>query len=196
MSVLRYHGVLCLAWDNAGDVGCLRIGFFYRCLYSRNRANILAFQQRSVHYTDAMNPEKKRINVMIYDRYTEAVIDFAALLNITPNEVVNRMVDGCLQQYDQRTKPVDPIPVVDVARSAARRNLTIPDRILQNLLDAYVPNWRREAERWREHFVALCAASNEPLTKKVVVELKKEADKLVRDDRKNLKSLRDQDSAS
>ncbi len=63
-----------------------------------------------------MTPEKKRVTVMIHDRMTARVLDIATVMKISPNELVNRFVEGCLQQFDEKRKPVDPIPMVHLAR--------------------------------------------------------------------------------
>ena len=124
--------------------------------------------------------EKKRVNVMIYDRWTQPVLDLAKVLNSTPNEVVNRFVEGCMNQIDQRRKPIDPIPVVDLARTILRRNLSAGDRMLQNFLDDKIDGWKEETQMWRDFVLEEANSTEEELTSKVLADIKKRADKRVR----------------
>ena len=97
-----------------------------------------------------MSAEKKRVTVMLHDRLTARVVDVATVMKISPNELVNRFVEGCLQQVDQRRKPVDPVPMVDLARQTLRRNLSLADRWLQAKLEEYIPSWPEKTQRWRD----------------------------------------------
>ena len=97
-----------------------------------------------------MTPEKKRVTVMVHDRMTTRVLDIAAVMKISPNELVNRFVEGCLQQFDQKRKPVDPIPMVDLARQAFRRNLSLGDQMLQSILEKRIRGWASATQRWRD----------------------------------------------
>ena len=97
-----------------------------------------------------MAPEKKRVTVMVHDRMTTRVLDIAAVMKISPNELVNRFVEGCLQQFDQKRKPVDPIPMVDLARQAFRRNLSLGDQMLQAILEKRIRGWASATQRCRD----------------------------------------------
>ena len=97
-----------------------------------------------------MTPEKKRVTVMIHDRMTARVLDIAAVLKMSPNELVNRFVEGCLHQFDQKRKPVDPIPMVNLARQAFRRNLSLGDQMLQAILEKKIRGWASATQRWRD----------------------------------------------
>lgn len=97
-----------------------------------------------------MNSEKKRVTIMIHDRMTARVLDIATVMKISPNELVNRFVEGCLQQFDQKRKPVDPIPMVDLAHQAFRRNLSLGDQMVQALLEKRIRGWASATQRWRD----------------------------------------------
>lgn len=125
-----------------------------------------------------MTPEKKRVTVMIHDRMTARVLDIAAVLKISPNELVNRFVEGCLQQFDEKRKPVDPIPMVRLARQAFRRDLSLADQWLQRQLEDKIPGWPKKTQRWRD----LCLeeanlTADAELTDETILLARKRADK-------------------
>ena len=97
-----------------------------------------------------MATDRKRINIMINDRLTDDVLSIAAGMRITPNELVNRFVEGCTAQILQRKKPRDPAPIIDLARKTFRQDLTLGDRLLQGMLEKYVKGWANMTTRWRE----------------------------------------------
>ena len=125
-----------------------------------------------------MTAGKKRVTVMLHDRLTSRVIDVATVLKITPNELVNRFAEGCLQQIDQRRKPVDPAPIVDLARQSLRRNLSLADRWLQSKLEQHIPGWAKKTQRWRDLVLEeVNLADDEELTEETVAAARKRADK-------------------
>ena len=97
-----------------------------------------------------MISEKKRVTVMLHDRLTARVVDIAVVMKISPNELVNRFVEGCLQQFEEKRKPVDPIPMVEAARHAFRRDLSLADQWLQRQLEKRISGWARRTQRWRD----------------------------------------------
>lgn len=125
-----------------------------------------------------MTQEKKRVTVMIHDRLTARVVEIAERMNISPNELVNRFVEGCLQQFEQKRKPVDPIHMVDLARQTFRRNLSLGDQLLQALLEKQVSGWARRTQRWRDLVLeeANLTADSE-LTDETILLARKRADK-------------------
>ncbi len=125
-----------------------------------------------------MISEKKRVTVMIHDRLTARVIDLAAVVKISPNELVNRFVEGCLHQVDQRRKPNDPIPMVDLARQSLRRNLSLADRWLQTQLEKQIRGWAKATQRWRDLVLEECnLADDEELTEETILLARRRADK-------------------
>ena len=125
-----------------------------------------------------MTSEKKRVTVMIHDRLTARVVDLAAVVKISPNELVNRFVEGCLHQVDQRRKPNDPIPMVDLARQAFRRNMTLGDQILQALLEKRIPSWAKRTQRWRDLVLEEAnLTADAELTDETILLARKRADK-------------------
>lgn len=125
-----------------------------------------------------MTTEKKRVTVMIHDRMTVRVLDIAAVMKISPNELVNRFVEGCLQQFDQKRKPVDPIPMVDLARQAFRRNLTLGDQMVQALLQKHIRGWASATQRWRDLVLEEANLTTDAeLTDETILLARKRADK-------------------
>ena len=99
---------------------------------------------------------------------------------MTPNELVNRFVEGCVAQVDQVNKPRNPIPMVAVMRTIMKRDLTQGDKFIQRFLDEKIPNWRKEKEDWQAFYLDLVQAYEGELTLKVLKRLKEDADDLVR----------------
>lgn len=105
----------------------------------------------SVRNSVSMTPEsRKRINVMINDRLTDQVLSIARDMHTTPNDLVNRFVEGCVQQVIQHKRPRDPAPIVDLVRKTLRRDLTFGDRLLQAFLEKHIDGWAEKTARWRE----------------------------------------------
>ena len=124
-----------------------------------------------------MVPEKKRVTVMLYDRLTARVLDIAAVTKVSPNELVNRFLEGCLQQVDQPRKPVDPIPMVDLVRRTLRRNLSLADRWLQGKLEEHIPGWAKKTQRWRDLVLEeVNLADDTELTEQTISSARKRAD--------------------
>lgn len=125
-----------------------------------------------------MTSEKKRVTVMIHDRMTARVLDIAAVMKISPNELVNRFVEGCLQQFDQKRKPVDPIPMIGLARQAFRRDLSLGDQMVQAILEKRIRGWASATQRWRDLVLeeANLTADSE-LTDETILLARKRADK-------------------
>lgn len=124
-----------------------------------------------------MAAEKKRVTVMLHDRLTARVVDVASVMKISPNELVNRFVEGCLQQVDQRRKPVDPVPMVDLARQTLRRNLSLADRWLQGKLEEHIPGWAKKTQRWRDLVLEeVNLADDTELTEETILQARKRAD--------------------
>ena len=96
------------------------------------------------------NDNRRRVNVMINDRLTDQVLFIAKEMRVTPNELVNRFTEGCVQQVLQHKKPRDPAPIVDLVRKTLRRDLTFGDRLLQNQLEKRISGWPEMTARWRE----------------------------------------------
>lgn len=125
-----------------------------------------------------MTSEKKRVTVMIHDRMTARVLDIAAVLKMSPNELVNRFVEGCLQQFDQKRKPVDPIPMIDLARQAFRRNLSLGDQMVQALLEKRIRGWASATQRWRDLVLEEAnLTADAELTDETILLARKRADK-------------------
>ena len=125
-----------------------------------------------------MISEKKRVTVMLHDRLTPRVVDIAVVMKISPNELVNRFVEGCLQQVDQRRKPVDPVPMVDLARQSLQRNLSLADRWLQTQLEKRIRGWAQKTQRWRDLVMEECnLAEDEELTEETILLARRRADK-------------------
>ena len=127
-----------------------------------------------------MDSEKRRIGVMLYDRLTQRIMEIAKEAKMTPNELVNRFVEGCVAQVDQINKPRNPIPMVAVMRTILKRDLTQGDKFIQRFLDEKIPNWRKEKEDWQAFYLDLVQAYEGQLTLKVLKRLKEDADDLVR----------------
>ena len=124
-----------------------------------------------------MAAEKKRVTVMLHDRLTARVVDVAMVMKISPNELVNRFVEGCLQQVDQRRKPVDPVPMVDLARQTLRRNLSLADRWLQSKLEEHITGWAKKTQRWRDLVLEeVNLADDAELTEETILQARKCAD--------------------
>ncbi len=125
-----------------------------------------------------MPPDKKRVTVMIHDRLTSRVIEYAAAMEIAPNELINRFVEGCLQQIDQKRPPTDAVPMVDQVRQRLRRNLTLADRWLQNKLEQLIPTWANKTQRWRDLVLEETnLAGDEELTRETILAARKRAEK-------------------
>ena len=120
---------------------------------------------------------KKRVNVMLHDRLTQRVTSLAETLHLTANDLVNRIVEGALDQIDQRKKPRDPIPIVNLARAILRKNLGPGDRLLQKFLEANVPGWAATTEKWRDTYLRLANDVDGELTNAELDRLKRRADK-------------------
>ncbi len=115
---------------------------------------------------------------MIHDRMTARVLDIAAVLKMSPNELVNRFVEGCLQQFDQKRKPVDPIPMIDLARQAFRRNLSLGDQMVQALLEKRIRGWASATQRWRDLVLEEAnLTADAELTDETILLARKRADK-------------------
>ena len=125
-----------------------------------------------------MIPEKKRVTVMIHDRLTARVVDIATVMGVSPNELINRFVEGCLQQFEQKRKPVDPIPMVDLARQTFRRNLSLGDQMLQTLLEKRIAGWKNKTQRWRDLVLEEAnLTADAELTEETILLARKRADK-------------------
>ena len=124
---------------------------------------------------------KKRVNVMLHHRLTEGVVDLAKALDSSPNDVVNRIVEGALGQIAQPKKPVDPIPIVNLARTILRKNLGYGDRLLQKFLESSVAGWAAQTEEWRETYLRLANDVEGELTNAELERLKRRADKICAD---------------
>ena len=130
-----------------------------------------------------MDTEKKRIGVMLYDRLTQRITQMAEAAHMSPNELVNRFVEGCVAHVDQTNKPRVPVPMVAFLRTIFRRDYTHGDLLIQRILDEKVPDWKNEKESWRAFYVDLVQTYDGELTLKVLKNLKKQADELVRKER-------------
>lgn len=121
---------------------------------------------------------RKRVNVMINDRLTEQVLSIATNMRITPNDLVNRFVEGCVQQVLQHKRPRDPAPIVDLVRKTLRRDLTLGDRLLQAQLEKHISGWAENTARWRELVLEEVNLSEDlELTDETIQAARKRADK-------------------
>ena len=126
-----------------------------------------------------MDQKKKKVSAILYDRLSDDVVALTKVLNQTPNEFVNRLVEESLMQIRQKTAPTKPLETIKLARLMSLAKLSQGDQMLQAFLAKILPELPNSQAEWRRYVLEQANAYEGPLTDEVVLKIKARADKLV-----------------